>query len=148
MLAMMLAAAAQMAGTPAGTSAAGGPADDIAGRWITETRHGIVEITPCGASICGRLIDSDTIRGDPRSRDDNNKDPAQRQRPLKGLMMLQGFHAGTAHSAKSWNSGSVYNPDDGGTYHGTITVVDARTLKVRGCIVWPLCKSQVWKRVG
>jgi len=152
MLAMMLAAAAQMAGTPAGTAAAREPVDSIAGRWITETRHGIVEITPCGASICGRLIDSDTIRGDPRSRDVNNKDPAQRQRPLKGLMMLQGFHAdgsrGAKSLAKSWVSGSVYNPDDGGTYHGTITVVDARTLKVRGCIVWPLCKSQVWKRVG
>src|SRR5579863_5606526 len=136
MLAMMLAAAA-------GTIAAGGSADGIAGRWITETRHGIVEITHCGASICGRLVDSDTIRGDPRSRDVHNRDSAQRQRPLKGLMMLQGFRG----DAGKWDSGSVYNPDDGGTYHGTITMMNADTLKVRGCIVWPLCKSQLWKRV-
>ncbi|MDP9055729.1 MAG: DUF2147 domain-containing protein [Pseudomonadota bacterium] len=138
MLAMMLAAAALSAATPAAR------VDGVLGRWITQTRHGIVEITPCGGSICGRLIDSDTIRGDPRSRDDNNKAPAQRHRPLKGLMMLQGFRP----DAAKWDGGSVYNPDDGGTYHGTITVVDANTLKVRGCIVWPLCKSQVWKRVG
>jgi uncharacterized protein (DUF2147 family) len=111
---------------------------------MTETRHGIVEITPCGASICGRLIDSDSIRADPQRRDIHNQDPAQRQRPLKGLMMLQGFHGG----ASQWDGGSVYNPDDGGTYHGTLTMVDANTLKVRGCVVWPLCKSQVWKRVS
>ncbi len=133
MLATMLAAAAM-----------GPAAPGVAGRWMTETRHGVVEITPCGASICGRLIDSDNIRADPQRRDIHNQDPAQRQRPLKGLMMLQGFHG----AASQWDGGSVYNPDDGGTYHGTLTIVDATTLKVRGCIVWPLCKSQVWKRVS
>jgi uncharacterized protein (DUF2147 family) len=137
MFAMILAAAALAPGVS-------GQSSSIAGRWMTETRHGVVEISPCGGSICGRLIDSDSIRADPQKRDDHNRDPAQRQRPLKGLMMLQGFHA----AAAQWNDGSVYNPDDGGTYHGTLTMVDARTLKVRGCIVWPLCKSQVWKRVG
>lgn len=137
MFAIMLAAAAL---GPPGLR----PADGVTGRWITETRHGVVEITPCGTSICGQLIDSDVIRLDPRRRDDNNKDQALRQRPLKGLTMLQGFHG----DGSRWDGGSVYNPDDGGTYHGTITVIDAKTLKVRGCIVWPLCKSQVWKRIG
>jgi uncharacterized protein (DUF2147 family) len=132
MLAMMLAAAALS------------PAERIAGRWMTETRHGVVEIAPCGASICGRLIDSDSIRADPQRRDEHNKDAAQRQRPLKGLTMLEGFHG----SGSEWDGGSVYNPDDGGTYHGTLTMVDANRLKVRGCIVWPLCKSQIWKRVS
>ena len=134
---MMLAAAAL-------SPAAAGQVNSVIGRWITETRHGVVEITSCGSSICGQLIDSDVIRHDPRTRDDNNKDVAQRQRPLKGLTMLQGFHEDGAR----WDGGSVYNPDDGGTYHGTITIVDTKTLKVRGCIVWPLCKSQVWKRIG
>lgn len=125
-------------------AAALSPTNGVVGRWITETRHGVVEITSCGTSICGQLIDSDTIRLDPRHRDEKNKDAAQRQRPLKGLPMLQGFH----QDGVRWDGGSVYNPDDGGTYHGTVTVVDAKTLKVRGCIVWPLCKSQVWKRIG
>ncbi len=111
---------------------------------MTETRHGVVEITSCGSSICGRLVDSDSIRANPQKRDDNNKDAAQRQRLLKGLPMLQGF---SGH-ASQWDGGSVYNPDDGGTYHGTLTIVDPNTLKVRGCIVWPLCKSQIWKRLG
>lgn len=125
-------------------AAALGQAESAAGRWITETRHGIVEIMPCGTAICGRLVDSDSIRADPQARDKNNKDPAQRQRLLKGLPMLWGFTG----RARQWEGGSVYNPDDGGTYHGTVTIVDANTLKVRGCIIWPLCKAQVWKRVG
>lgn len=119
------------------------PAEAIAGRWVTETRHGIIEITPCANSICGRLIDSDSIRADPHHRDERNKDAAQRNRPLKGIVMLQGFSGG----GPKWDGGTVYNPDDGGTYKGTITVVDPNTLKVRGCIVWPLCKSQTWNRV-
>lgn len=118
-------------------------ASGVTGRWMTETRHAIVEIAPCAGSICGRLVDSDHIRADRQARDDHNRDPAQRQRPLKGLLLLQGFRNG----ASNWDGGTVYNPDDGGTYHGTLTLVNPRTLKVRGCIVWPLCKSQTWKRV-
>jgi uncharacterized protein (DUF2147 family) len=137
MFALILAAAAVGSMTPS-------QVDNVAGRWMTETRHGVVEITPCGGSICGRLIDSDSIRANPQTRDEHNRDPARRKRPLKGLTMLEGFHGNAAH----WENGSVYNPDDGGTYHGTLTMVDARTLKVRGCIVWPLCKSQLWKRVN
>ena len=107
-------------------AAAVGQPNLVAGRWQTETRHGVVEVTPCGASICGRLIDSDSIRADPQARDGHNRDSAQRQRALKGMMMLQGFHP----AASGWDVGSVYNDADGGTYHGTITVIDARTLKV------------------
>jgi uncharacterized protein (DUF2147 family) len=128
---MLLAAAAALA-------APGG----VAGKWETPTRHGVVEIAPCGASICGRLIDSDGLRANPQLRDVHNKDAAQNGRPLKGLLMLQGFAA----TDKGWDGGTIYNPDDGGTYKGTITMVDADTLKLRGCIVWPLCKSQTWKR--
>ncbi len=142
MLAIMLAAAA--VGPVAPGQAAARQASTVTGRWLTETHHGVVEITPCGTSICGRLIDGEIIRHDPQTRDANNKDATQRQRPLKGLMMLHGFHP----AGSRWDGGSVYNPEDGGTYHGTLTIIDSQTLKVRGCIVWPLCKSQAWKRIG
>jgi uncharacterized protein (DUF2147 family) len=115
----------------------------IAGRWATPARNGVVEITPCGASICGRLVDSDGLRANPNMRDVKNRDAAQNGRPLKGLLMLQGF----SPVEKGWDGGTVYNPEDGGTYKGTITMVDNDTLKLRGCIVWPLCKSQTWKRI-
>ena len=66
-------------------AAAGPAAQDAMGRWQTETRHGVVEITACGSSICGRLVDSDAIRTNPQTRDARNKDTAQRERLLKGL---------------------------------------------------------------
>jgi uncharacterized protein (DUF2147 family) len=129
---MLLAAAAALASPAA-----------LTGRWETPTRHGVVEITPCGGSICGRLVDSDGLRANPQLRDVHNRDAGQNGRPLKGLLMLQGF----SPSDKGWDGGTIYNPDDGGTYKATITMVDADTLKLRGCIVWPLCKSQTWKRI-
>lgn len=140
---MVLAAAAALlaAGGASGSPSAAPSA--IAGRWATPTKHGVVDITPCGASICGRLVDSDGLRANPALRDVHNKDARENGRPLKGLLMLQGFSPGE----KGWDGGTIYNPDDGGTYKGTITMVDADTLKLRGCIVWPLCKSQTWKRI-
>jgi uncharacterized protein (DUF2147 family) len=125
-----------------GALASGGVGDSAIGRWQTETKHGVVEVTACGQSICGRLLESDKIRTNPQLRDEKNKDPAQRDRVLKGLLMLQGFKA---HNGQ-WTDGTIYNADDGGTYQGTLTMVDRDTLKVKGCIVWPLCKSQIWKR--
>jgi uncharacterized protein (DUF2147 family) len=105
--------------------------------------HGVVAIEPCDGSICGRLIDADNIRKNPDLRDINNKDEAKRGRRLKGLRIMGGF----TREADKWTGGTVYNPEDGGTYRGTITPVDADTLRLKGCIVWPLCKAQTWTRI-
>ena len=37
--------------------------------------------------------------------------------------------------------------DDGKTYKAKVTPIDANTLKVRGCVFVPLCKTQTWTRV-
>lgn len=116
---------------------------DALGRWQTETKHGVVDIAACGPSICGRLVESDALRTNPQLRDAKNKDATQRERLLKGLTILQGFHA----KGGEWTGGTIYNADDGGTYQATLTMIDRDTLKVKGCIVWPLCKSQTWKRL-
>jgi uncharacterized protein (DUF2147 family) len=124
-------------------AAAIGPGDNATGRWMTETKHGIVEVTMCGTSICGHLVESDAIRADPDARDTKNKEEGQRSRRLKGLLILQGFTAKDG----GWAGGTIYNGDDGGTYNATVTQIDRDHLKVRGCIVWPLCKSQTWTRL-
>ena len=130
---VLLAAAAAVAANP----------DVAVGRWMTETKHGIVEIDRCGASICGKILSSDGIRGNPGLLDVNNKDSKLRGRKLLGLQILGGFTA----SDGAWTGGTIYNAEDGGTYHATVTPIDGNHLKVRGCIFWPLCKSQVWTRV-
>lgn len=125
-------------------AAAASASPDIAvGRWKTETKNGIVEIARCGQSLCGNLITSDGIAANPAIKDVNNKDEKLRGRALKNMPMLWGF----TYKDGTWAKGNVYNADDGGTYDATITMTDANTLKLKGCIVWPLCKNQVWRRV-
>ena len=116
------------------------PADAVLGRWATPSKHGVVEITRCGASICGRLVNGDDIRANADARDVNNRNVAQRTRRLKDLTIIQGFRP----DGDKWTDGSVYNPEDGGTYHGTITIDGADALRLKGCIFWPLCKTQTW----
>lgn len=116
----------------------------VVGRWETETRGGIIEIARCGGSICGRLMTSVGLRADPSLRDLNNKDASLRGRPLKGMLLMQGFTPG---SGGVWDSGNIYNAEDGRTYKARITPVDADHLKLRGCVFVPLCQTQTWTRV-
>ena len=117
--------------------------DAAIGRWRTETRNGIVEVDRCGGSICGKLVSSDGLRTNPDMRDIKNKDTALRGRRLLNLQILGGFTRGNSE----WSGGTIYNGDDGGTYRATVTPIDADHLKVKGCIIWPLCKSQIWTRI-
>jgi uncharacterized protein (DUF2147 family) len=82
-------------------------------------------------------------RTDANARDEHNRNAAQRSRTLRNLPMLTGFTGGPTE----WRNGSVYNPADGGTYRGTITMTNDNSLRLRGCIVAPLCKTQTWTRI-
>ena len=125
------------------TASAAAP-ESVLGMWRTPSKHGVVEIVRCGTSICGKLLESDNIRSNPDMRDANNKDEGKRNRRLKGLQILGGFDRDSA----KWTGGTIYNPEDGGTYKATITPAGADTLKLKGCIVWPLRKTQTWTRIN
>jgi uncharacterized protein (DUF2147 family) len=126
--------------TAAGSAFATAPAE---GLWQTPVDGAQVEITSCGPAICGRLVTSGRIKADPDAKDIRNKDAALRDRPLKGLLMFSDFTGGPAE----WKGKKLYNPSDGGTYSGTIKLVNPDTLKLTGCIVWPACATQIWHRV-
>jgi uncharacterized protein (DUF2147 family) len=123
-----LAPGAALAATPEGT-------------WRTQGGAGVVEIAPCGAKLCGRLIDAPEIRTNPGLTDARNKDASKRTRPLKGLPMLAGFTGGPT----KWTGGSIYNPGDGRTYRSVLELPSADVLKVKGC-VGPICQTQTWTR--
>jgi len=118
-------------------------AADPTGLWQTPTNGGQVRIARCGEALCGTLVTSDHIRADANARDVHNRDASQRGRTLRNLPMLTGFTGGPTE----WRGGSVYNPADGGTYRGTITMTGDNALRLRGCIVAPLCKTQTWTRI-
>jgi uncharacterized protein (DUF2147 family) len=135
-LVLAFATAALLAASAANAAS---PAD---GLWRTASKNGEVRLSDCGAALCGKLVGSDGITANPTLADTENKDPALRTRLLKDLPMLQGFTGGPTE----WKGGTVYNPEDGGTYKGAIKLIDTDTLKLTGCIVFPLCKTQTWKR--
>lgn len=117
--------------------------DAAVGRWQTGTRHGIVEIVRCDQSICGRIIDSDGLKANPDLLDIHNKDAGKRGRKIKNLQILQGF----VRKSGSWANGTIYNAEDGGLYKATITPDGPDRLTMKGCIIWPLCKTQTWTRL-
>ena len=129
-LAGVLAAAPARAGSP------------VEGLWLTAEGDGLVEIRPCGAQICGFLVDHARLKADPAARDMMNTDPAMRARPMMDMLLLEHFSGGP----QAWGGGRIYDPQNGKTYTGDLRLLDTARLKVTGCLVRPLCGSQVWRR--
>jgi len=126
-----------------GLAGAAQAAEGPEGLWNTPVHHGVVEVYDCGDAICAKIVTSDTLKRDPAEKDVKNKDPALRDRPLKGLTVMSNFKGGPTE----WTDGRAYNPADGGDYRGSMKLMDPDTIRLTGCIIFPLCQSQTWTRV-
>lgn len=129
-------------------TAVAGPAaaadSPLLGRWRTAAQGGVVEIHACGSALCGRLVDAAPLRRNPDQRDVRNHDPALRDRPLRGLRVLEGFRGGPT----TWTGGPLYDPDSGRrAASGRLVLIDPDHLAVRGCIAPLLCRTQTWVRL-
>ena len=111
------------------------------GQWRTPERGGLIEVSQCDGGLCGKILGGSGGSAEDKF-DRNNKNPALRSRPLLGMYIFRGLKP----SGGSWK-GSIYNPNDGGTYSATVTLKSASEMTVKGCVVWPLCKTQVWAKV-
>lgn len=109
---------------------------DPSGVWITESGVTRVRIGRCGGGYCGTIVST----GGPGT-DSNNPDPALKGRKLAGVQILQA----TTPSGGGY-SGTLYNPNDGKTYSGSLTPQDANRVVVAGCVMSVLCKRQTWTR--
>jgi uncharacterized protein (DUF2147 family) len=122
-------------------------AGDLHGNWLTENGRATVAIVDCGGALCGKIIalkePNDPATGNPKT-DKNNSDAAKRIRPLIGVQIVIDMKPDGV--ADKWK-GQVYNADDGNTYIGSITLVNATTLNLQGCALGGLiCKTQSWTR--
>jgi len=117
-------------------------AADVTGRWRNPAEDGDLVIYPCGDKICGKGVASDASKPVLDVKDVKNRNPELRNRSLNGLEVIHGFSGGP----KVWSGGAIYRPADGNTYSGRMELVDPNTLKLTGCVVAPLCQSQIWKR--
>src|SRR5579863_8654518 len=142
-LAASLAAASLAAQAPASSAGSGAApaADPYLGRWLTEPRDGIIEITRgADGSYQGQIIGGNS----PQRVDEHNPDPGRRQQRLLGQVILKDMHP---DGEGGLTGGTIYDPDSGRTYRCRIEPLAADRLKVRGFIgISLLGRTQVWTR--
>lgn len=112
----------------------------VEGKWVTEDKDAIVEIAPCGSSLCGRIVKFLKKPPTPNPKDTENPNKSLRSRPIMGMAVLTGFKADD-----DGFKGKVYDPKSGKTYTSYIKLNSNGTLKMQGC-VGPFCKTQTWRR--
>jgi len=121
------------------------PTIDPHGIWLTEAGDAKVHVSKCGDALCGTIVwlkaPIDRATGKPQV-DDKNPNPALAKRPIIGLSLFHNMKPQGDH----W-SGRIYNADDGKTYASDVSLIDARTLKVSGCVLF-ICGSERWTKVS
>jgi uncharacterized protein (DUF2147 family) len=124
-------------------------AADPTGVWLTEDGEARVRIYHCDKDLCGTVLSlkepNEPATGKPKL-DKFNQDKSKRARPIVGIELMSRLKPTAAPD--QWE-GSLYNPEDGDTYKGILTVESLLTLKLQGCVLGGLiCKSETWKRTN
>ncbi len=112
-------AAATLAASPAFSA-------DVSGTWLRDTGASKVKFASCGGAICGHIV---WLKP--------GADP-------KAKVGQRVFFDMKPNGPNSW-SGSAFNPEDGKTYTGKMTL-DGGTLTTAGCVMSVICKSTTWTR--
>jgi uncharacterized protein (DUF2147 family) len=133
-------AAALLALSLASGPASAQAAEDAFGVWLNPENQSNVEFYRCGEGLCAKI----TKVADGQKTDDKNPDAAKRDRPIVGLVIMQGAKKS---GANKW-SGTLYNRTDGKSYSGTITVKAKDTVDLSGCVALILCRTTTWTRVN
>jgi len=125
--------------------------DDVVGKWMNEDKDAHVEIYKEGDIYNGKVvwlltpIDEET--GKPKL-DDKNADESLRDRPVMGLLLLEGFEF---DGDDEWEEGKIYDPKNGKTYSCFMEFEDEddkTVLKIRGFIGISLIgRTTYWTKV-
>jgi uncharacterized protein (DUF2147 family) len=122
-------------------------ADAILGEWITAEGKARVRISHGEDGYCGTIVWlRDSLKNGSRVLDDKNPEEGLRSRSVIGLTIVWGF---SFDGEEDWRGGRVYDPESGNTYHGTMTLADSTTLRLRGYVLLPLLgRTEEWTRWG
>ena len=105
----------------------------IEGLWKNPSGTAIIAVAPCANSLCGKVVWA-SERG--------------RREAVKGAPQVVGSDVltGVSRAGDHW-TGSLFIPDDDIHVSAKLQLVDARQLKISGCVLAGLfCRSQVWTR--
>jgi len=119
---------------------------DVVGLWLSGDGDGWIELRRDGDDVIGIVAGSPNKKeGDPPRLDGKNPDPALRGRILDGVTIMKGFkYDGDDY----WSGGTIYDPNSGNTYKGTLKLLDRDKVKLRGFIGISLFgRSDTWTRV-
>jgi len=109
-------------------AAAPAAAQDATGTWLRDSGASRVRIAPCGDALCGHITWLKDKSG-----------------PAKVGQRV--FYGMKPSGAGSWK-GSAFNPEDGKTYSGKMTVA-GNSLTTSGCVLGGLiCKTVNWSRAN
>jgi uncharacterized protein (DUF2147 family) len=120
-------------------------ASEATGVWRMENGRVTVRVAHCGSNLCGTVVGLKKPRDDkgrPRL-DKENPNPALRRRPVVGLTILSNMKP----QVDGYWTGTIYNRDDGNTYSSNMTLQNANTMRVKGCVASVFCSSMKFVRL-
>lgn len=130
----------------------------VFGTWLTASGVGQVKIGPCpdaaNGTLCGTIVglinpkgaDGKMVAPD-AATDYRNENPSLRGRKVIGMPLIWGFKA--TSDPNSFESGKIYNGENGKTYSANISLQPDGKLRLRGYVGSPMFgETQLWTRVS
>lgn len=111
-----------------------GMGDKAVGTWLRTKKGWEVEFAMCESDptkLCGEIVSGE------------GKDKKTGE-SVVGIKMLYDLERVKDNKWK----GKMYNPGDGGTYSGSVTVLSDDEIKMAGCMAGVLCRSEKWPRAA
>ncbi len=130
-------------------------ADALLGTWLNGDKTAHIEIyKQADGKYFGKIIwlkeptyPADDAKGmaGKEKVDRENPDPARRNMPVLGLVILRGF---TYSGGKLWENGRIYDPKNGKDYKCKLTLKSPDALDVRGFVGFSFIgRTDNWTRV-
>ncbi|MBC7408233.1 MAG: DUF2147 domain-containing protein [Arcicella sp.] len=114
--------------------------DAVLGEWLSEKKDGKVLIYKQGEKYFGKISWG---RDGNERKDVNNPDEKLKTQTIVGSVILKGFE----FTGKSWEEGTIYDPNNGKTYSCTIKIKKSNELEIRGFIgISLLGRTTIWTR--
>lgn len=103
-------------------------AADPLGLWKRPSTGTEIEFSDCGGNLCAKIVKVTDVA----------------KQSTVGTVIMGGA---TKTGDATWE-GDLLNTEDGKTYSGVVTLVDATHLKLEGCGLFGLvCKGETWDKV-